>query len=195
MHQEMYKANNVDEIADLIKSTFATAGIIGIDGNDGVGKSTLAKELGEVIGAAVFSIDDFVANNLGSYIPNLRAKELQAAVSSASRPLIVEGVCLLNALEVADLKPDLLIYLKRMSNYGHWYDQDECDPVEEEDALIQRLSNLALEFSRLDASLSGKPEDEVRASGLTPLREEIIRYHSRFRPSRNAHIALLRTDA
>ena len=191
----MLEVRTVAEIVEEIRSSYANADIIGIDGTDGVGKTTLAKELGDTIGATVFSLDDFVVDNRGSYIPNLRIEELDAAISSTSRPVVIEGVCLLEALEVVSLSPDLLIYVKRIAEYGHWYDEDECDPEEDEDALIERLAKEAAEFAHIDASLSNESDPDPETLGLTPLREEIVRYHCRRRPSQNAQIIFLRVTA
>jgi hypothetical protein len=190
----MHEVSTVSELAELLPSLNANPILIGIDGRDGAGKTTLAKALGQCTGAAVVSLDDFVAKNRGSYVPHLRTGDLREALSSAGRPAIVEGVCLLAVLEALSLEPDLLVYVKRIRDDGYWYDHDVCDPEEDEETLIERLSREEAAFAPLAARLSGKPEPEGDDPGLSPLNEEIVRYHCRYRPSRRARIVFLRID-
>jgi hypothetical protein len=191
----MHEVNTVRELVELLSSSYATAVLIGIDGTDGAGKTTLAKELGQSMGATVVSLDDFVPKDSGSYVPHLRTDDLRETLCSAGRPVIVEGVCLLAALEALSLGPDLLIYVKRISDDGYWYDHDVCDPQEDEETLIARLSQQADAFAKVAAQLSGEPDPEGGDLGLTPRHEEIVRYHCKYRPSRKAQIAFLRAAA
>ena len=188
----MHEARAVSEVGRLLSSAYGGAGVIGIDGTDGVGKTTLANELGRAIGVPIVSLDDFIVKNQGSYVPHLQISDLREALASAGRPVIVDGVCLLAALERLSLQADVLVYVKRVADWGHWYDEDACDPEEDEETLIARLSREAADFARLDAQLSSEPVPAEGETGLTALREEIIRYHCQYRPSRRAQISFLR---
>lgn len=186
----MHEARGVIDVADILRASYgdALSGTIAIDGNDGVGKTGLAVELQNAVGGTVLSLDDFVLENYGGYVPFLRIAELEAALKASSCPCIVEGVCILAALERISCQPDLLIYVKRIANYGFWHDESTCDPSEPVEELIERLSEQNARFAELDAELSGEPlRDDVKPR-LTPLRAEIIRYHARYRPSRRADI-------
>lgn len=186
----MHEVSTVDELAELLRCEFpfSLTGTIAMDGNDGVGKTTLAVALRRLIGGTVISVDDYVAKNQGMYVPFLRAFELRAAIEGACAPRIVEGVCLVSALEKAGHDPDVLIYVRRVTTDGFWHDQDTCDPDEPVDNLIARLSADRAAFARLDAERSGRPLPAPGTVALPPLREEIIRYHANVRPSRRAHI-------
>jgi hypothetical protein len=186
----MHEVSAVDELAELLRRQFPSSltGTIAMDGADGVGKTTLAVALRRLVGGTIISVDDYVAKNQGTYVPSLRALELRAALEGASAPRIVEGVCLVNAMEKAGHDPDVLIYVRRVTTDGFWHDQDTCDPDEPVDELIARLSADMVAFAQLDAERSGEPLPDPGTVALTPLREEIIRYHANVRPSRRAHI-------
>ena len=155
---------------------------VAIDGTDGCGKSTLAEELGPLLGAQVIHLDYFVAKGLGAYIRNLDYSRLATHVAS-SELTIVEGICVLEALERVSLAADALVYVKHMS-HGYWSDEEELHtdlPVEEH--LAQVKANL-------------QPWAEVPGdSGELGVGEEVIRYHVAYKPHEKADIAYLRTDA
>lgn len=191
--ETMHEATTTDQIVSLLRCRCAAlSGVIGIDGTDGVGKTTLATRIQGTTGGTVVSLDDFVLKNRGGYVPNLQLADFRAALAAHERPVIVEGVYLLAALGAASVGLDVLIYIKRVSDYGYWHDQDTCDPHEPEDELIERLSCEAAVFVKRDAQLSKGPKSEHNEVGLTPLREEIIRYHCKYRPSRRAQIVFRR---
>lgn len=192
----MHETRSRDEMVELLRRFYghALSGLIAIDGKDGVGKTPLAVGLQEVLGGLVVSLDDFVQENCGGYVPYLRVAELRTALQTGSRPCIVEGVCVLAALEHVSYAPDVLIYVKRLGSYRYWHDEDTCDPTEPVEELIARLANEVAEVARFDAEQSDETILEDEKPSLTPLREEIIRYHARYRPSRRADITFVSTE-
>lgn len=193
----MHQTRRPEEVAHLLRSSYAgaLAGTIAIDGNDGVGKTTLALALQTAVGGTVISIDEFVVENRGGYVPYLQSSEFKAALDQGPRPAIVEGVCILAALECVSHQPDVLIYVKRVDGVGYWHDEYTCDPSEPVNGLIARLAQEVAAIDRFDAEQAGQPSPKEDNPGLTPLREEIIRYHAHYRPSRRADIVFLRGDA
>lgn len=121
----------VAELAkDLVAVESATEGglvLVGVDGWDGAGKTTLAGQIAKRIGGKVLSLDPYLEGHRGGYVPNLRVDEIQREVGSASGWLIAEGVCLLAAADRIGIRLQKLIYVKRMSPSGFWIDQDVCD--------------------------------------------------------------------
>ncbi|MBI4588728.1 MAG: hypothetical protein HY725_07800 [Candidatus Rokubacteria bacterium] len=190
----MDETRSPDEIPELLRASYAHAlsGTIAIDGTDGAGKTTLAVALQAAVGGTVVSLDGFVPENRGGYVPYLRTAELKAALETSSQPCIVEGICVLAALARVSHKPDVLIYVKRLASYGYWHDEVTCDPTEPVDELVSRLAEEVALLARFDAERSGEPLPEGEKPGLTPLREEVIRYHALYRPSRRADIIFLR---
>jgi len=97
----MHETRNPDEVAQLIRASYAPAlsGTIAIDGRDGAGKTSLAIVLQNRLGGTLVSLDDYLVENRGGYVPNLKTGELKATLATAIRPIIIEGVCILAALE------------------------------------------------------------------------------------------------
>lgn len=192
----MHEASNRDETVELLRRSYtdALSGLIAIDGTDGVGKTPLALGLQEVLGGVVISLDDFVQERCGGYVPYRRMGELRTALQTRSCPCIVEGVCVLAALARVSQAPDVLIYVKRLGSYGYWHDNDTCDPTEPVEELIARLAREVASLARFDAEESGDAISEDEMLSLTPLREEIIRYHARYRPSRRADITFVNLE-
>jgi hypothetical protein len=105
---------------------------------------------------------------------------------------VMEGICMLYALDRLQVTPDLLIYVKRIDRHGEWEDEDTGDPTESAETIIQQEAARAGPFREA----LGEPPPAEGESGLDSLREEVIRYHCDFHPVRRAQIVYLcRTDA
>src|SRR4029077_13096818 len=147
----------------------ALSGIIAIDGRDGAGKSCLAKRLCNLIGGDVVSLDCFLQQkNQGAYVRYLDLAAIKAAIERCATPKIIEGDCVLEVLNSIVYKWDVLIYVKEIYFGYYWKDEDILDSTEPIEKLIGAL-----------ASRGG-------------LKEEVIRYHDKYRPSRQAKIIFLR---
>lgn len=163
----MVETSNLKEIVDLLRNSHkdALSRIITIDSRDGAGKSWLAKNLSNLIGAGVVSLDPFLRENQGAYVRNLDLTAIRTALEACATPKIIEGVCVLEVLDSLDCRPDVLIYVKKI-RFGYvWLEDDmlERDPAEPIEQLIRRKS-------------------------LTPFTEEVIRYHDKYLPSKKADI-------
>jgi uridine kinase len=85
---------------------------IGIDGADGAGKSTLARFLAWQLEMPVLETDMFLEK--GRFYPYLKFDELSNLIDwrhSLNRPIIVEGIFLLETLECINVSLDVLIYV------------------------------------------------------------------------------------
>lgn len=189
----MHETRSRDGTVEVLRRFYgdALSGLIAIDGTDGVGKTPLALGLQEVLGGTVISLDDFVLERAGGYVPFLRVAELRSAIHSCRRPCIVEGVCALAALGRVSQGPDVLIYVKRLGSDDYWHQKDTCDPNEPVDELIDRLATEVAMLARFDPEEPGDAISKEGKPSLTPLREEVIRYHARYRPSRRADITFV----
>lgn len=85
-------------------------GIIAIDGLHGVGKSTLASKISNRLGLRCLHLDDFLVRHQGAFLDHLRYDELSSAL--VKRPVVVEGVCLLAALQRLAVSSNALVYVK-----------------------------------------------------------------------------------
>jgi uridine kinase len=162
--------------------------VVGIDGGDGSGKSSLASLLSRKLGWLNINLDDYVEKNIGCYMEHIHYDEVRNNFNDAGKPIIIEGVCLLAVLERLEQHLDILIYVKKMG--GKWYDEDDC--TVSEDDFINRKKEEQWKFSEIEANMYGKnPPSDVMLPELT---EEIIRYHHKFRPYEKADIIYKRID-
>jgi hypothetical protein len=192
----MREVADVNELAQAIRAKVEGRArpVIGIDGADGSGKTFLATEIGTVLNLSVVSVDDFVEKERGNYVEHIQQAELEAALGSAETGVIVEGVCLLDVVDRLALSADCLVYVKRCDADGFWYeDGDYGDPSGSADVVIARLSQQLAAVADLSCRFHNEPGDPF-AGSVTPLREEIIRYHYRARPHERADFVYLRRE-
>ncbi len=193
----MREVADVNELVDAIRAKVegrAARPVIGIDGADRSGKTFLATEIGTAMNLSVVSVDDLIQKERGNYVEHVRQAELEAALGSGETGVIVEGVCLLDVLGRLALSADCLVYVKRCDADGFWYeDGDYDDPSGSADVVLARLSQQLAALADLSCRFRNEPGDPFAAS-VTPLREEIIRYHYRARPHERADFAYLRRE-
>lgn len=165
-------ASNLDEVTALVVGLNR----IGIDGVDGTGKSFLAEHLGAQLNIPVINRDSHIVQNMGCYVAALRSGEV-AEMARRHKRFIVEGVCLLDAIEVADITIDKSIYIKRM-HLGLWSDEDDCVfPNGVEAAIVRvnhQMNTIAKCFGETHSS-----RNKVDANGGLELTAEIMRYHDK----------------
>ena len=109
---------------DLKIEQMREASVVAIDGDEGSGKTQLAAELQKNVGGDVISIDDFLIGNGMSYTKQFNANAFRACLKDKNaRPLIIEGVLLLDILEREHLTADRYIFAKCIQQ-GQWqYEQ------------------------------------------------------------------------
>lgn len=147
--------------------------IIGVDGTNGTRKTTVAGALAMELDLPLISLDNYLQKNRGGFIEHLQYDELSNEIKE-HRTFIVEGVCLLQALEKVDTHPDILLYLKRY-HLGLWADERE----------------LCVSPEQVEEFLKGEHELAARLSRTTTeegpcLLDDIVRYHSQYRPEEHA---------
>ena len=87
--------------------------LIGIDGADGVGKSSLASWLAWQLGMPTVHLDFYLVH--GSEPQTWMVKEIDRMIGQridGERPMIIEGTFLLDVLEQIEWQPDFLIYVR-----------------------------------------------------------------------------------
>lgn len=164
---------------------------IGIDGVNGVGKSSLSAELAEALGLPTLDLDDYLFKNQGGFVPFIDYPALTAALSSMPS-VILSGACLREVLVNSGSALDGHIYIKRM-RHGLWADEDMCVFPEGIDAAIETLSYYSSMVSRaLDdrSDLPGPTADESQPE----LSEEIMRYHEQYEPHEIADLVYEKLD-
>lgn len=112
------------EPQQLEKSTFLNRRLIGIDGDPGAGKSTLAKEIRGFVGGSIIALDDFLCTPGEPYLSQYKASALADHFRKCEPlPRIVEGVVLLDALEFLNASGDMMIFATRHVDATWEYDQ------------------------------------------------------------------------
>lgn len=175
----MIEADNSDAVFDALR--VAGSRRVGIDGIDGGGKSTLAKAIAAKLNCRAFCLDDYLDRDRGGFLEFIDYDRLWTDVS-AEKSYVVEGVCLLHALDRAHLEIDALVYVKRR-RLGLWIDERELD-------LDEPLEEFLEEERKFTAMVEGAGE-VVTDLGLA---EEVIRYHYAAKPHNNAHVVYFRDE-
>lgn len=175
--------------------------LLGVDGVDGAGKSRLAIELAARLKARVVHLDDFLERDQGLYVAALRVRELWGTIEPESGPMIVEGVCLLAALERIGVRASRLVYVKRMSPAGSWADEACCEAPDGAEAVIEarraELADFEAVFEVLRAGEERSSDagyGSEKAPDVPELMQEVIRYHAKHRPHRRADYVLERLE-
>ncbi|MGI0011097.1 MAG: hypothetical protein ACREAE_06840 [Nitrosopumilaceae archaeon] len=153
--------------------------VVGIDGKDGVGKSTLAVALANELELELVELDKHLTKNQGGYVDYIRYPVLDEILRNAKRlqiSVIVEGICLIKVLERLMLKPDILIYVKRVMPDGFWYDSYYCEPNEKPEELLKSIK----ESNEKAHQLFGSPSKQ------DDLKFRIIEYHQEYKPTEMA---------
>jgi hypothetical protein len=137
----LYGFHSEEDLVDTItaENSITADFFLGVDGRDGAGKTTLTRYLAEKIGASVISLDEFIEKNKDAYMSSIRFSDLKRAIAQASGPVIIEGACLLAALQRLDICLSRLVYVKRMISDVGWFDEKICDPPDDVEAFLARI--------------------------------------------------------
>jgi uridine kinase len=171
---------SVDELQSRILKAMGALGkfVIGIDGMDGAGKSSLAHDLGARLGAKVVSVDDFWVDRELPYVAHIACQKLEEEMLSSS-VAIVEGVCLRAVAERCGIAIDFHVYVRVLSHpFRFWHDQEVClseFPVEELKRQAQGLR-------------------DVVGAGELRLEGDLIDYHAENHPVRGADVVFDRIE-
>ena len=130
------------------------ASIIAVDGNPGVGKSTIATAISKYFGYICVHLDDYLDVGKGRFVANLNILRLENAVLKGGRPIIIEGLCLLEVLEKLGIQPDLVIYVKGMYAKCNKLDSMLFDEVEAylSDYLPQQKADIIFNMNEYNKS-------------------------------------------
>jgi adenylate kinase family enzyme len=93
--------------------------LIGIDGANSSGKSSLAKEIIEKIGGTHIEVDDHLSTppNGRTYLQQVKFDELKKTIQNAQPPVIVDCFVLMDVLERLNMRPDLTLFCDREMNF------------------------------------------------------------------------------
>ena len=110
--------------------------LIGIDGRLGAGKSGLASWLAWQLEVPVVHLDLYQVVDEGE-LPRWRYQDLARVLQAPAGPVIVEGVCLCQALHAVDRDPDILVWLENEGGPEHGPEE----PTEEYEQEFNSVGN------------------------------------------------------
>ena len=115
------------ELVERIRQVGSGGKVVALDGFMQSGKSTVSLRLASALPAELISLDTFVdsSRDAPSYIGMLNMEDLASSVGDAVKrgtTVLLEGICMLDALDALGIEPDLTIYVKRISPMGLWQD-------------------------------------------------------------------------
>jgi adenylate kinase family enzyme len=185
--------NNVDElkieIVNFVNSN--NIKIISFDGKNGSGKSTLAKSLCEDEGYIHLNLDDeeYLDNEKGTFIDYIKYDILDKKIKENMNNMkvtIIDGICILKILENLKIKSELKIYVKKLSWYGYWYDENYFDYEKKAEDIIQESENSIKQSMNYKAEKQNDPS--LKYVFKKSIFHEIIEYHHEYKPDENADI-------
>lgn len=153
----------VDQLSTVISN--GAFKLIAVDGFHASGKTTLTRNLSQRCKLPRISADDHLNRNQGHFFDRLRLPEIAESIGNSPR-CIFEGVCALQILEAINVKPDIIIYVKRMASWG-WADGDH-------------LENLDIKTQQPPEP--GTIPNEPLQVALQGLWREVVLYHQRYQP-------------
>ena len=108
--------------------------VIGVDGDIGAGKTTLADWLATRLSCSVIRLDDHAVRDAPGYAANLRIGALTSKLPPEGSVVIVEGICLLDACNRVGIQLSKLIYIKKLDRFQTWpessiYDEPRVQSV------------------------------------------------------------------
>jgi uridine kinase len=141
------------EVADQISPNLLNlpGKILAIDGRDGVGKTTLGRFLAWYFNVSLVETDLFWRRGEDGGYELAQIRRLVTRRLSIPRPIIVEGITVLEILQSIRTAPDILVYVER----SDW---------EGSESLRSRLVKYETDFSpkmKADISLSLTSSEEI----------------------------------
>ena len=113
LHSDVFETDGLrgQSIAEIARQIRRTEGsLIALDGLPGGGKSTLTASLSALLTIRAVHLDDYLVHGSVGFTDYLRYEDLRHAL--LQRPVIVEGVCMLDVLDRLELRPDQFVYLQ-----------------------------------------------------------------------------------
>ena len=185
------------ELVDFISKAAQTNNIkiISVDGIDGCGKTTLAKELVNNLDLTHINLDEYLIKNKGTYVNYIKYKILKQDISKKlanNKVIIIDGICILKVLESIKIKSDFKIYVKKLRWGTHWLEGQIIDYSKNVDEVLKTEEETLRKFCEINAKIEGKkPGKFVPQESIF---QEIVRYHFEYRPNLNADVIFERTD-
>lgn len=158
--------------------------IVGIDGIDGVGKTSLAKDIGK-LGYTRISLDDYVKNKSGGYFEFIDYDKLQKNIlRNSDRFIVIEGILLLKVLEKAHVKLNYLVYVTDNVWIYDW--SEEWQGKYSSMSLVEIIKDAENYINKVSKALNPK----APIYKMNGLRKEVFEYAFKYKSWKKAQIIL-----
>lgn len=159
-------------IATLRNRPFDSKSTVSIDGVDGVGKTTLSAKIAQELCISNIELDDFVQKKQGGYVSHIDYDRLLKKINT-DKPVVVEGICVLQILHRIQIRPNVSIYIKVVDKY--------------------RFCNGQIKYFPPDKS-ANEVINERKSKGFSVgYEEDLIRYHYSFKPHEKSDLIFERS--
>jgi hypothetical protein len=188
------KVKSIDEIEkEIFKKLAGIEGqpsIISIDGKDGSCKSHLALCLCcRNENFIYFDLDThYWSSKRLPYVENIDYEMLKNNIRntlSDNEIVVIDGVCTLSILEKLSLNPTIAIYIKKLNDSGWWIDGKEFNYALDLEEVLENKRKVSLKWSELEGF---DQNTEIKSVTDIDISYDIIRYHFRHKPDKNADI-------
>ncbi|OGM11144.1 hypothetical protein A2Z22_01005 [Candidatus Woesebacteria bacterium RBG_16_34_12] len=173
--------NSGDIVLDLKK---LSPDIIGVDGIDGVGKTSFARNIRK-LGYEIISIDNYLKKKSGGYFHFLDFNKLKNDITKIrNESFVLEGILLRKILKKVNLKPNYYIYVTD----GVWI----YDWLEENQGRYYGLNlKEIIKISESETNLVNKRLNPAfKTYKMKGLRKEIYSYSYRYQPWNDSNFIL-----
>lgn len=153
--------------------------LIGIDGIDGIGKTTMATKLASELQYQVISIDDYLNKNQGSYYKHIDFAKLKEDILTRNQ-VIVEGILLTRILNKIDVKCDFYIYAT--NNFWVYEWSEEFDGIYS----LMPLEDIVSHAEELTNKIVKATESHPKIYKMSEYVKDIYTYSYKYRPWSNA---------
>lgn len=124
-----------------------------------------------------------------TYLKHIKYGDLEKEIKinlNSNKVIVVDGICVLKIIDCIHVNSELKIYVKRLSSYGYWYDNNDFDYTRDVEDILRKHEESLKSFIQLKAK--AEKETTVQYKYKESFFHEIIRYHHEYKPDKNSDI-------
>ena len=190
---------DIRELKEEVRNFIEIKGIniVSIDGKDGSGKSFLANLLSENSEFVHLNLDDdrYLIKQKSTYVDFIKYDNLKNDIDdylNKNKKIIVDSICILKILNNIDINSGLIIYVKKLTQNGYWFEGDNFNYKRDVEDILNECEEELKSFIEIEAKIENK--EPVKYKHRESIFHEIIRYHHEYKPDENADFIFERVE-